>query len=220
MSSSSNKKTLSLVKKYYMALTGLFLISFITIHLSVNLLTLVSKELFNEAAHFMGTNPVIQVMQFVLAAGFIIHIVQGIVITIQNRKARPIKYAYNNPKANSTWTSRNMISTGILVLLFLVIHIRDYFWEIKFNNLGEYSTDYDLVVALFANPLYVVLYVIAFVMLGLHLNHGFQSSFQSMGASHPKVNSTIRKLGAAFSIVVAVGFSAIAITFYIQSILN
>jgi succinate dehydrogenase / fumarate reductase cytochrome b subunit len=203
-----------------MALTGLFLISFITIHLSINLLTLVSKELFNEAAHFMGTNPVIQVMQVVLALGFIIHIVQGIVISIQNRKARPVKYAYNNPKANSTWTSRNMISTGILVMLFLVLHIRDYFWEIKFNDLGGYPTDYDLVVALFANPLYTVLYVIAFIMLGLHLNHGFQSSFQSLGATHPKIADTIKKLGAAFSIIVALGFSAIAITFFVQSIMN
>lgn len=203
----------SIGRKIVMSITGLFLISFILVHLGVNLLTLVGRDTFNEAAHFMATNPLIQTMQYVLALGFIIHIGQGINLSLKNNKARPIPYAMNKPSASSSLSSRSMLVTGVLVLLFLILHMKDYFWELKFDDMNGYATDYDLVVALFKNPLYSALYVFSFILLGIHLNHGFQSAFQSVGANHSKYTPMLKMAGSIFSIIVAVGFSAIAIYF-------
>ena len=114
----------SIFRKFIMALTGLFLISFLLIHLIINLFTLApSKDLFNEAAHFMATNPVIYVMQYVLALGFIIHIVMGIKLTIQNKIARSKNYAYNQMSKNTDFSSRSMIISGVLIILFLILRL-------------------------------------------------------------------------------------------------
>jgi len=206
--------TSSIGRKVVMSITGLFLISFLIVHLAVNLLTLVGKDLFNEASHFMGTNPFIQVMQYVLALGFILHISQGLILTMKNRQARPQKYAMNKPETNSGISSRSMLMTGLLVLLFIIIHLRDYFWEMKFGDLGGYETDYDLVVGLFDDPIYTAVYVLSFILLAFHLNHGFQSAFQSIGASHPKYTPILKTLSTVFCIVVGVGFSAISLYFF------
>lgn len=207
----------SIARKVVMSLSGLFLISFLVIHLSINLLTLVSADLFNEASHFMATNIVIQIMQYVLALGFVVHIAMGIKLTIQNRKARPIKYVMDKPSTNSSWSSRNMIATGILIFLFLIIHLKDLFWVMKFGDMGA-QTDYELVVGLFANPVYTFLYVFAFVLLGFHLDHGFQSAFQSAGINHNKYTPMIQSFGRIFSIVIAVGFSSISLYFFFASL--
>lgn len=207
----------SIARKIVMAVTGLFLISFIALHLAVNLLTLVSADAFNEASHFMGTNPFIQIMQYVLALGFILHIAMGIQLTMKNRQARPVAYAMNKPAENSSWSSRNMIVTGLLILLFLVLHIKDYFWEIKFGDMSMQS-DYELVTTLFQNPLYTFIYLFSFILLGFHLDHGFQSAFQSVGANHYKYTPLIKLLGRIFSVIVAIGFSAISLYFYLSSL--
>ncbi|MCK4561687.1 MAG: succinate dehydrogenase cytochrome b subunit [Flavobacteriaceae bacterium] len=201
----------SLGRKVAMSLSGFFLITFLLVHLGVNLTLFVGAETFNAASHFMATNPLIQVMQYVLAAGFIFHIAMGIKLELKNRASRPIKYAKNNAAANSGWASRNMIITGILVLLFIVIHLKDFFVKIKF---GEVHDDYLLVVELFKNPIYVLIYVIAFVLLGIHLSHGFQSAFTSVGARAPKYLKCVKNVGMAFSYFIALGFSVIAIYFY------
>ena len=201
----------SVGRKIVMALSGLFLVIFLLVHLGINLTLFGGPDVFNAASHFMATNPFIQVMQFVLAAGFIIHIIMGIRLELQNRAARPVKYVKNNPAANSRWASRNMIITGLMVLLFLVIHLKDFFYEIKFGHVPD---DYELVTGLFKNPVYVVLYVLAFILLGLHLSHGFQSSFTSIGARNAKYYNFIRKFGTIYSYFIAIGFSIIAIYFY------
>jgi succinate dehydrogenase / fumarate reductase cytochrome b subunit len=192
------------------------------VHLFVNLLSLGlfwdGRELFNAGCHFMASNPLIQVMQYVLAAGFIVHIGMGIKLTLQNNAARPIKYAYDKPELNSSPSSRNMIVSGLLVLLFLVIHMKDFFIQIKFNDLGGFPSDYDLLLSVFENPFYVGIYLFAFVALGIHLNHGFQSAFQSLGLNHSKYNPLIKATGSAFCIVIAVGFSSIAILHFINSL--
>ena len=215
----SRRKTLfnsSIGRKLVMALTGFFLITFLTLHLAINLLTLVSAEAFNEASHFMGTNPVIQAMQYVLALGFIFHIGYGIKLTIQNKAARPVGYAYNKPGENSGWTSRSMIISGITVLLFLILHLKDYFVEVKTGNLGGYDTDYEMVVNLFKNPAYTIIYVVAFIFLGLHLHHGFQSAFQTIGVNHPKYTPFIKKLALAYTYIVPAGFALISIYFFLN----
>ena len=207
----------SIVRKFIMALSGLFLIIFLITHLVINSLTLASsKDLFNEAAHFMATNPIIYAMQYVLALGFIIHIGMGIKLTIQNKRARSQEYVYNKMSKNTNLSSRSMIVSGGLVIVFLALHLRDYFYQMKFVGLPEGTTDYDLVVNLFTNPYYTAVYVIAFIVLGIHLNHGFKSAFQSMGANHKKYNPLIKIVSTAYSIVIALGFSTIAIFHFIN----
>ncbi len=208
----------SVARKFIMALTGFLLIAFLLTHLLINTFSLFSAELFNEGAHFMATNPLIQVTQYVLALGFLVHIVMGIKLTLQNKAARPVAYAYNKPGENSSLSSRTMIISGALVLAFIILHLRDYFYELKFVGLPEGTTDYDLVVALFTSPIYTAVYVVSFIVLGFHLNHGFQSAFQSVGANHKKYTPTIQKLGTAYSILIAVGFSAIAICHFINQL--
>ena len=112
----------SLGRKVVMALSGFFLITFLLVHLGVNLSLFAGRESFNAASHFMGHNPLIQLMQYVLAAGFILHIAMGIILEWKNKMARPIRYAKNNAAASSGWASRNMIVTGVLILLFLILH--------------------------------------------------------------------------------------------------
>lgn len=207
----------SITRKIIMGLSGLFLITFILVHLMVNGFSLISADLFNAGSHFMGTNPVIQAMQFVLAAGFVIHIGMGIMLTLQNNAARPTKYAYNNASANSTLSSRYMIYSGLLVMVFIFIHMKDFFVPIKFGP-HDFGTDFDLLTKVFSNPIYVGVYVLAFIALAIHLHHGFQSSFQSIGANHTKYTPTIKKLGLLFCWVVGIGFSAIALFHYFNSL--
>lgn len=201
----------SLGRKVVMSLSGFFLIIFLLVHLGVNLSLFAGRESFNAASHFMGHNPLIQLMQYVLAAGFIIHIAMGMILEWKNKKARPIRYAKNNAAASAGWASRNMIVTGVLILLFLILHIKDFFVEIKFGHVPD---DYELVTQLFKNPLYVVIYVISFILLGIHLSHGFQSAFTSVGARSPRYLPLVKKTGILFSYLIALGFSVIAIYFY------
>ena len=204
----------SVARKFWMAITGLFLITFLLVHLGINLTLFVGPELFNEASHFMATNPLIQIMQYVLAAGFLVHIIGGIKLTMQNKAARSIGYAYENAAANSTWSSRNMIITGALVLVFLIIHMKDFFYQIKFTD--TVHDDYVLVTSLFSIWYYTVIYVLAFIALGIHLNHGFQSAFQSAGWKNSNWKGLMQTAGTAYSVLMAVGFSAIAIYFFLN----
>ena len=191
-----------------MALTGLFLVTFLAVHLTINLFTLIDKDLFNEASHFMASNPLIQIMQYVLALGFIFHIATGIILTRANQKARPVNYANNKPGENSSLSSRTMIQTGMLVFVFLLIHLYNYYYKMKFIGVDD---DYILVTELFGHWQYTLIYVVSFILLGIHLNHGFQSAFQSVGANHRKYTPWIKKIGAVYSVLIAAGFSLIAI---------
>ena len=134
----SNFLTSSIGKKVIMSLSGLFLISFLCVHLALNLLLIFdnSGALFNQGAHFMATNPIIKIIEPILAIGFIIHIIWASVLTLQNQKARPVKYALRNQSQNATWASRNMYILGAMVLIFLVIHLYNFWWNIKFPSLG------------------------------------------------------------------------------------
>ena len=201
----------SVGKKFFMALPGLFLVFFLLVHLVANLTLFWGAESFNATAEFMGTNPVIQVMQPVLALGFIAHIITGIILELKNRSSRPVGYAKNNVAANSTWMSRNMIVTGIMIFAFLALHIINYFIPIKTTHVENH---YELVVGLFQNPLYAGIYILAFVFLGLHLIHGFQSAFTTTGIRQDKYQKCIKNLGTIYSIVVALGFISIAVWFH------
>ncbi|MBP6378370.1 MAG: succinate dehydrogenase cytochrome b subunit [Kaistella sp.] len=204
-------------RKYAMALSAMFLLLFLIMHLSVNLISVFSPSAFNSASEFMGYNPLIQFfMQPILGFAVIFHFVMGFVLELKNRSARPVKYAMNNGSANSTWMSRNMIISGLVVLAFLGLHMYDFWWhEINFKYVEANTPDNERfwheLHAKFADAWRVIFYIIAFVLLGLHLAHGFQSSFQSVGARHPKYTPVIKALGTWYSILIPAGFIIIAL---------
>ena len=187
------------------------------------MLSVISPDAFNETSHFMGTNGLVQfLMQPILIFGVVFHLAMGIYLDLQNKKAREVKYVKNNAASNSSWTSRNMIITGIMVMLFLGLHFYD-FWlpEVKTKFIdGDWSgvingTEgfryFEELQHKFLSPVRVGLYVASFVFLGLHLMHGFQSAFQSVGFNHNKYTPVIKKLGTLYAIVVPVGFIFIAL---------
>ena len=213
----------SVARKVTMALSALFLILFLIIHLAVNLTSVISESTFNELSHFMGTNPLIQfAMQPVLLAGVIFHFVMGFVLEIQNKKARGSEkyYAYNGG-ANSSWMSRNMIITGVMILLFLALHLWD-FWVGEMNykyiqfNEPDPTRYYHELIEKFHDPLRVGMYVLCFVFLCLHLLHGFQSAFQSMGWKDDARKKLISQVGNWYSYIICGGFIFIALFHYIK----
>lgn len=208
----------SLGKKLIMGLTGLFLISFLVVHAFINSLIFFNDGgvLFNEGSEFMAHNPVIRVIEIVLFIGIILHIVQALILTLQNNKARPVKYAVNNGKANSKWYSRSMGLLGTLLLIFLIIHLK-HFWVVsRFTDeitSGE-ETMYGEMKEVFENPLIVITYVLGVISLGYHLLHGFQSAFQTLGLNHPKYTPVIKAIGFWFSIIISIAFAAMPIAMY------
>jgi len=206
----------SLVRKYAMALSAFFLIFFLLIHVTVNLISVCSENAFNIASHFMGTNPIIQfAMQPVLIFGVVFHFVLGFILEWKNKKARSVKYVKNNGAANSTWMSRNMIYSGLVILAFIVLHFID-FWipELKYKYVDVLPKDpnryFGELQHKFISPIRVGAYVIAFVLLALHLFHGFQSAFQSMGINN-KYTKSFEKWAKAYAIVIPLLFIFIAL---------
>lgn len=204
----------SVGKKIIMGLTGLFLCSFLVVHLAGNLLLFKQDggATFNAYSDFMEHNAVILILEIVLFAGILFHIIDGIVLTLKNKSARPTPYAMSNPSANSTWFSRNMGLTGSLVFAFLVIHIRTFMIGQRFQH--QHSSMFDSVKINFSNFYYSGFYVVAIAFLAFHLNHGFQSAFQSLGINHPFYTPIIKGLGLLFSILIPIGFMTIPIYFY------
>ncbi|MBE9489885.1 MAG: succinate dehydrogenase cytochrome b subunit [Bacteroidetes bacterium] len=212
----------SIGRKVAMALSAFFLMFFLLIHITINLISVCSEETFNMVSHFMGTNPLIQFgMQPVLIFGVVFHFIMGFVLEIKNKKAVGVSYAKNNGGANSTWMSRNMIYSGLAILAFIVLHFID-FWIPEINTkyiIGDMSGTIEGVDGLryyqelthkFENPLRVGAYVLAFVFLALHLLHGFTSAFQSMGI--PSIRKkTFETCGRIYAIVIPLGFIFIAL---------
>ncbi|MDC0303707.1 succinate dehydrogenase cytochrome b subunit [Flavobacteriales bacterium] len=210
----------SIVRKFAMALSGFFLLIFLLQHMSINFLSVFSQDAFNEVSHFMGYNAMVQfVLQPVLMFGVIFHLGMGIYLERQNRAARPVKYAMNKGEANSTWMSRNMIITGIMIMLFLGLHLFD-FWvhemTVKYISVQpeDPSRYWGELHAKFNDPIRVGIYLLAFVFLALHLMHGFQSAFQSVGFNHNKYTPIIKKISNIYAIVVPLGFIFIAAFHY------
>ncbi len=210
-------------RKIVMSVTGLFLCSFLVVHLIGNLQLFNNDggQAFNTYSHFMGTNPIIRTMEIVLLAGFVFHIYDALVLTRRNKAARPIGYANNHPEQNSTWSSRNMGLLGTVILVFLIIHLWNFFVPARFGGLEgvviddvEYDNLYLRVVESFQVWWYVAIYVVAMFALAYHLIHGFQSAFQSLGLDHKKYTPFIQMFGYAFSVIVCLGFAIIPLYFF------
>jgi len=213
----------SITKKIWMALLGLFLMVFLVVHLGINLCLLRSDggSWFNEAAHFMGTNYVVKVFEIVLFAGFILHILLGVILQIKNWISRPVRYRISN-KTTSPFLSKYMIYTGGIILIFLIIHFMNFY----FIKLGWIESPFPLpeggepdfyatAQALFLQPFYAILYMVLMVVLAFHLNHAFGAAFQTLGLNHKTYTPWIQGLGTVYSIVIPLGFFIIPLYFLI-----
>ena len=210
-------------RKVAMALSGLFLVVFLTQHFTINFISVFSAKTFNEISHFMGNNPLVQfVLQPILIFGVVFHFTMGFVLEIQNRKSRAIQYVEFKGSANASWVSRNMIWSGAVVLSFLGLHFYDFWFpEMNYKYIEVFPLDperyYEEMTHKFHDFLRVGLYIVSFVFLALHLNHGFASSFQSVGVNN-KYSSSIKKFAIAFSVIIPFGFIFIALFHYINSL--
>jgi len=214
-----------------MALTGLFLISFLLVHVGLNStifndLPIFNKSdngsMFNRAAHFMGAALVIRIMEFGLFAGFILHIIQGYAIEIKNRKLRGAGYRTSLGNKGSKWYSRSMAILGTLIFLFLIMHV-SHFWvpsrithslePVTYNNVETHNLFLKMYET-FQQPLVVILYVLGVISLAYHLFHGFHSAFRSLGVHNKKYLGLLKTIGYGFTIIVAILFALMPISMY------
>ena len=198
-------------RKLVMSLTGLFLCAFLVEHLYGNLLLykMDGGAAFNEYGEMLVSNIIIRTIEFGLFAGFIIHIIDGLLLTISNRKARLVRYAVSRQAGNSTWYSRNMGLTGSVLFVFLVIHLKTFFVEQRFGT-PEETMSVDVALA-FQSASYSALYILSMVLLGSHLNHGFQSAFQTLGLNNKKHALPLKYAGTGFALVMMIGFASFPI---------
>ncbi len=222
----------SIGKKMLMGLSGIFLMLFLVIHLLLNSFLLIPDggEMFNAGAHFMATNPIIAVIEPILAIGFLVHIIYGALLTLQNRNARgSARYASGNKTTGVTWASKNMFILGSVILAFLVLHIA-HFW-VKMKLTGDPLLDpitisiagvptlvenaYALVNETFKYLWIVVVYIVAGIGLALHLSHGFWSSLHSIGFNNDIWRKRLTIVGNIYAWVVGLGFASIALFQYL-----
>lgn len=197
----------SVGKKLLMALTGLCFCTFLIIHLIGNLMLYVGADAFNRyAERLQALRPLITVFELGLLTLGLVHVLTGATLFFQNLRARPVRYAVNHRAGGRTLGSFTMPYTGILLLIFVVIHLIDFHFADKTD-----ATIYEIVSTTLAKPGYLIFYVFAMVVAAVHISHGFWSAFQTMGANHPKYMPTVQVLGIVFSVVVGVGFGFIPI---------
>jgi succinate dehydrogenase / fumarate reductase cytochrome b subunit len=224
MSSVTKKSPLasSIGQKFLVAATGLFLISFLVVHLSGNLLLLKNDggEAFNAYAHFMATNPLILAMEVVLFGGFLAHIGLTLLFSNKNSGARPVKYKAYNVDQTSKFASRFMLVSGLIVLTFLILHLLDFFFPYKLFGAEGDPTLYDVSVYKLSQPWRTAIYTVAMVLLGVHLSHGFRSAFQTFGLQmNAKIGKRLDAIGLGIAILLSAGFAFLPLYFTIKSML-
>jgi len=201
-----------------MALAGLFLISFLVIHLGINLLLLSNDDgaAYTVAVEFMTTNPLIKIMEIFLFGGFAVHILIGVIIQIQNWMARPVRYKVEG-YSHLSFFSKYMIHTGAIIFIFLSVHFFNFYfvklgWVNPPEGVGQHDF-YQMATLLFANNFYAILYVVLMIFMGFHLHHAFQSAFQTLGLNHTKYTPFIKVVSTIYAIVVPLGFASIPLFF-------
>ena len=213
----------SIGKKLMMAAAGLFLVSFLLVHLGINLLLVIFEDSkpFNVAAHFMGTNILIKVFEMVLFGGFILHILYGFIVQTINWISRPIGYKVANNQQTS-YFSKFMIHTAVIIFIFMIIHLFDFYFKAKvFGEVPnviydgkEYHDLGALVLAKFKILWVVIFYIASFIFLGFHLLHGFQSAFQTLGIEHKAYTPMIKTVGIIITVIIVAGFTIIPVIIY------
>jgi succinate dehydrogenase / fumarate reductase cytochrome b subunit len=210
----------SIIKKVSMALSGLFLVIFLAQHLAINLTSIIpdNGKTFNAISHFMGYNPVVQfILQPILMFGVCFHFIMGFVLEYQNRQARNEKYIYH--KTRSSWISKNMIITGLVILAFLALHFYDFWFpEMDYKYISNEAPDslryfHEMKEKFYGETTRTIIYCLSFCLLGMHLSHGLASSFQSIGVSSSR-QKALRTIGIIYSLIISIGFIAIALFHY------
>lgn len=220
--------TSSIGRKVLMALTGLFLILFLTIHLMGNLQLLANDggESFNTYSYFMSHNGLIQLVSKGNFFFIALHAVVGIMLARKNKKARPIGYKVSGGSTNSTWASRSMALLGVITFLFLIVHLKGFWYEMHYGaGLPQTTIDgvtmndsYAIVLAAYGNVFYTAFYTICMIIIGFHLYHGFSSAFQTLGINHKKYTPFIKRLGQLYAIAVTILFAVIPIMLYLKTV--
>lgn len=218
----------SVAKKYWMAITGLFLILFLIVHLVGNLqlldLSAEGRAAFNEYTVFMTTFPVVKIVSYVLYLSILWHAVEGIWLTAQNRKARGSSYKSYKPGRNSLWASRQMGLLGTIILAFIIIHMGQFWYGYKFGEMPlDASGQKDMaqvVISTFSDGsmavLFVLIYVVAMAAVAFHLWHGFESTFQTLGITS-KTHKVLQLVGRAYALVVSLLFAVIPVYIYLNA---
>ena len=205
-----------------MSITGIFIIVFVAVHVSGNSLLFKNDGglAFNAYSSLMSTNPLIQMVSKVNYALILLHVIYAIVLTRKNQSARPVGYAIPGGSVSSSWASRNMMLLGIILFVFLIIHLRGFWYEMHYGNLGLDSNGnkdlYAIVVAAYSQWWYAGIYVISMIALSFHLSHGFSSTFQSLGLNHTKYTPFIKLVGRLFSIIVPLLFALMPIYLFLK----
>ena len=219
----------SLGRKYLMALSGLFLCTFLIVHCIGNMQLFKDDggQAFNEYTYFMTHNPLIKIVAYVNYALILLHVINGFILLSANKKARPQAYANVDQSKSSTWSSRNMGILGTLILVFLIVHMRSFWFEMKFGSIPlinydgseiAYKDMYKIVVEAFTQAWYVALYVICMIALAFHLFHGFQSAFQTFGINHHRYTPVIKVIGVGvFAIIIPALFAAMPLFFLLNN---
>lgn len=211
----------SIGRKLVMSLSGLFLILFLTFHLAMNLVAVFSAEGYNMVCEFLGANWYALVGTLVLALGFVIHIAYAFWLTIQNRKARGNdRYAVVAKPKHVEWASQNMLVLGIIIVLFFILHLAQFWYKMQFNEIAGLDLPnvnphdgYQLIMDTFSNPLFVILYLIWFVAIWFHMTHGFWSSIQTIGWNNNIWLSRWKTISNVYATIICAGFAFIAIYF-------
>lgn len=204
----------SIGKKVLMSLTGLFLIVFLTEHLIGNLLLFVNDNgaTYEAYGEFLVSNPIIRIIEIFLFLGVTVHAILGVMLWIKNRKTRPVKYKFFRLKDNSPLASRTTIISGIVIGLFLYIHLKTFFFPLRIS--ADKTSAYELIVLAFSNEWYVLFYILALIVLGYHLRHGFQSAFQTLGLRNKKYTPLLNALAFVVWFLIPFGFASIPIYFF------
>lgn len=219
-------KTTTLKRKIFMSVTGLFLCFFLVIHLLGNLQLLLpaaqAREQFNWYSHILSGNIIIKIISYVLYVSIIAHALYALIITRSNNVAEGTKYIYDKRGASSRWESRNMGILGTIILLFLIIHFKDYWYQFNFKYLPVDKNGnkdlYNIVIKSFQQWWYVLIYEVSFIALGFHLLHGFFSAARTLGLYHPKYAKGIKIFGWIYTVLITLGFMIIPIYIYLKKV--
>jgi succinate dehydrogenase / fumarate reductase cytochrome b subunit len=221
----SNMRQTTIQYKLAMAGTGLFLCFFLVIHLLGNLQLLLpaaeAKEQFNWYSHLLAGNMLIKIISWFLLLAIIAHAVYALILARKTKKANGTQYVYDKRKEVSSWNSRNMGLLGTVILLFLVIHLKDFWYVADFTTMAldkqGYKDMYSVVVLTFHQGWYVLIYEISFIALGFHLLHGFFSAARTLGLYHPKYVKLLRYTGWIYTAFITAGFMLVPIFIYLNN---
>jgi len=214
-------------RKSMVAITGLFLCLFLIVHLSANCLLLLPEQtargVYNAYSTWLRENPLIMVIAYALYLSIILHVVYALLVTIRNRSAKPVGYAVNHTEANSSWASQNMGLIGLSILIFIVVHLANFWARIKLGlgdgvglDIAGNKDVYEVTYTLFHNIYFVLFYSLLMIPLGMHLHHGLKSAFKTLGFYHKRGLEVLAKISLIYAAIIAVGFGIIPFVVYFK----